>query len=101
MSPEPSAALPLASPFAPFALFERDDGGAWLLTGLRAALDVDLAAEADPAGALAGLLGTLEAASRQGEWIASALTSKMPVRSTFMRTPIAAQIGPAPSRTYQ
>ena len=72
MSPEPSAALPLASPFAPFALFERDDGGAWLLTGLRAALDVDLAAEADPAGALAGLLGTLEAASRQGEWIALA-----------------------------
>ena len=34
-------------------------------------------------------------------WIASALTSKMPVRSTFMRTPMAAQIAPAASRTNQ
>ena len=60
------------APFAPFAIFERDDGGAWLLSGLQAALDEDLAGEADPAGALASLLGRLEAASRQGEWVALA-----------------------------
>ena len=54
---------------APFALFERDDGGAWLLSDALSTVDVDLAGEADPAEALAGLLDPLEEAARQGEWV--------------------------------
>ena len=64
--------VPDFSIHAPFALFERDDGGAWLLSDALSTLDVDLAGEADPAGVLASLLSSLEAAARQGEWVALA-----------------------------
>ena len=64
--------VPEFSIHAPFALFERDDGGAWLLTEALSKVDVDLAGEADPAGVLGGLLSSLEAAARQGEWAALA-----------------------------
>ena len=64
--------LPCVNAGEPIALFERDGGGAWLLTGLNAALDADLACEADPAAALAGYLETLETAAKRGEWVALA-----------------------------
>ena len=52
------------APFAPFAIFERDDGGAWLLSGLQAALDEDLAGEADPEEARRQLLRGIEQLSQ-------------------------------------
>ena len=64
--------LPCVNAGEPIALFERDGGGAWLLSGLNAALDADLACEADPAAALAGYLETLETAAKRGEWVALA-----------------------------